>query len=67
MRLGWHVHLLGPFYLSDTLWRSHGRRNRAPVYHGTLPGGWRCPHDHRREDTAVACAQREQRRRATAP
>lgn len=61
MRLGWHVHLLGPLSLGGTIWqskhRSHGR-----VYHGELPG-WRCQHDHRREDTAVACAQREQRRR----
>jgi len=63
MRLGWHVHLLGPFTLGGTIWRSRSRsRRRGPVYHGTLPG-WQCPHDHRREDTAQACAQREARRR----
>lgn len=62
MRLGWRVHLLGPFYLSDTIWSSK-RRHHGPVYHGSLPG-WKCPHDHRREDTAKACAQREARRRA---
>lgn len=64
MRLGWHVRLPGPFYLAGTIWRSRRRSTRrSPVYHGTLPG-WRCPHDHRREDTAIACARREQRRRA---
>ena len=31
---------------------------------GTLPDGWRCPHDYRREDTAIECARREARRRA---
>lgn len=64
MRLGWRVHLLGPLYVGGTVWQSR-RRRRPMVYHGTLPG-WQCPHDHRREDTAVACAQREQRRRALA-
>ncbi len=59
MRLGWRIPLPGPFYLGGTVWRS---RPRGRVYHGTLPG-WRCPHNHRREDTAVACAQREERRR----
>lgn len=63
MRLGWHIPLPGPFSLSGTLWRS--RRRRARVYRGTLPG-WRCPHDHRREDTAIECARREARRRVGA-
>lgn len=63
MRLGWSIPLPGPFRLSGTIWRS--RRRRGRVYHGTLPG-WQCPHGHRREDTAVACAQREQRRRIAA-
>jgi hypothetical protein len=62
MRLGWRVHLFGPFSAGGTIWRSAPRRRRAAVYHGTLPG-WTCPHDHRREDTAVACARREARRR----
>jgi hypothetical protein len=61
-RLGWRVHLLGPFYLGGTVLR-HTQRRRRLAWHGTLPG-WRCPHDHRREDTAVACAQRELRRRS---
>jgi hypothetical protein len=54
----------GPFRLSGTNWRLKPRRRgrRAPVYHGTLPG-WKCPHNHSREDLAVACAQREARRR----
>ena len=65
MRLGWHVHLLGPLGLGGTIWQSRRRRPRAKTYHGTLPG-WTCPHDHRREDTAVACGQREQRRRVAA-
>lgn len=60
MRLGWHIHLLGPFSLGGTIWQS--RRRRAPAYYGTLPG-WQCPHDHRRPDTAKACADREARRR----
>ena len=57
MRLGWRIHLFGPFTLGGTIWRSRRRG-----FHGTLPG-WRCPHNHTREDTAVACAQREARRR----
>jgi hypothetical protein len=31
---------------------------------GTLPDGCRCPHDHRREDTAIECARRQARRGA---
>ena len=56
MRLGWHVHLLGPFGVGGTIWRSRGRRHRAQTYHGTLPG-WQCEHNHRRPDTAEACAR----------
>lgn len=61
MRLGWHVHLLGPFSLSGTVWRSK-RRRHAVVYHGMVDGR-KCPHNHRRPDTAEACAEREARRR----
>jgi hypothetical protein len=65
MRLGWSIPLPGPFRLSGTIWRSgrRRRRSRTPVWHGQLPG-WQCPHNHTREDTAVACARREARRRA---
>jgi hypothetical protein len=66
MRLTWHRHLLGPFGIGGTIWQSRRRRPRREVYHGTLPGGWTCPHNHSREDTAIACAQREERRRACA-
>jgi len=59
MRLGWSIPLPGPFYLGGTIWRSRPRRRG---YHGTLRG-WRCAHNHQRPDTAIACAQREQRRR----
>lgn len=63
MRLGWSVPLPGPLRLSGTIWRSRRRRNkRRQVYHATLPG-WQCKHNHTREDTALACAAREQRRR----
>lgn len=63
MRFGWSLHA-GPFWLSDTLWRSKRRSGpRHPVWHGQLADGWRCPHDHRRKDTAEACAAREARRR----
>lgn len=62
MRIGWSIRLPGPFYLAGTLWRSKKRRQR--VYHGTLGTDWICPHNHRREDTALACAHREERRRA---
>lgn len=65
MRLGWHIPLGGPFSLSGTIWRSKRRRKRAPAFHGTLPG-WKCPHNHSRQDLAIACAQREVRRRAAA-
>lgn len=61
MRLGWRVHLFGPLYVGGTIWRS--RRRRRQVWHGTLPDGWRCPHNHRRPDTAQACADREAQRR----
>jgi hypothetical protein len=52
MRLGGSI---GPrlFHLSWTYWRSRPR-----YYSGTLPNGWRCPHHHRRPDTAIACAER---------
>ena len=63
MRLGWHVHLLGPFSLGGTLFRS---RRRGPRYHATLPGGWQCPHDHRRPDTAQRCCLAELKRRREA-
>jgi hypothetical protein len=65
MRFGWHIGLPGPFYLGGTIWRSKRRRRRSrrPVWHGTLPGGWRCPHNHTRPDTATACANAEARRR----
>jgi hypothetical protein len=58
MRIGWRIPLPGPFYLGGTVWRSRRRRR---TYHGTLPG-WKCPHNHQREDTAIACAQRELQR-----
>lgn len=61
MRLGWSIPLPGPFRLSGTVWRSKPRR-RGPVYHGKI-GRWTCPHNHQREDTAVACARREALRR----
>jgi hypothetical protein len=64
MRPGWRVHLWGPFYLADTIWQSKRRRRRGPVCHGPLPDGWKCPRDHRREDTAIECADREARSRA---
>lgn len=63
MRLYWHKHLFGPFGIGGTIWRSKRRRRRQPVWHAQLPDGWRCPHDHRREDTADACRDRELRRR----
>lgn len=65
MRLGWHVHLFGPFSVGGTIWRSKRRRSRRRVYHGTLPG-WTCPHNHTRPDTARDCANAEARRRARA-
>jgi hypothetical protein len=68
MRLGWSIPLPGPFRLSGTIWRSKPRRRKRHgparrVYHGSLPG-WKCVHNHSREDLAVACAQREAKRRA---
>jgi hypothetical protein len=64
VRLGWCVHLIRPFFVSGTIWRSK-RRGHRTVFHGKLPDGWRCPHDHRRDDTAIECARREDRRRNT--
>jgi hypothetical protein len=68
MRLGWSIPLPGPFRLSGTIWRSKRRRRgrRRLVYHGQLPG-WKCPHNHSREDLAIACAQREAKRRRAVP
>ena len=57
----------GPF----TYYKGIHHRSRKPgrvVHHGILVRNgeefWRCPHDHRRQDTADACAMREARRRA---
>jgi hypothetical protein len=66
MRLTWHRHRLGPFGVGGTIWQPRRRRPRREVYHGTPPGGWTCPHNHQREDTALACAQREARRHGLA-
>lgn len=33
------------------------------VFHGTLPDGSQCAHNHSRPDLAVACADREMKRR----
>jgi hypothetical protein len=68
MRLGWSIPLGGPFRLSGTIWRSKRRRRG---YHGKLPAmpgyrKWTCPHNHSRPDLAIACAQREARRRGIA-
>lgn len=63
MRLGWSIPLPDPFFLSGTVLRSRRGRHHVRCYHGTLPNGWRCPHSHRRPDTARACANREARRR----
>lgn len=63
MRIGWRLPLVWPFYISDTIWQS-SRRPRGPVWHGQLRDGWTCPHSHRRQDTAEACAKAELRRRA---
>lgn len=57
MRLGWRIPLPGPFFLSGTIWRS-----RRPYWYGYMPDGSRCPHHHRRKDTAQACTAREARR-----
>ena len=70
MRLGWSIPLPGPFRLGGTIWRSKPRRRKhrgpaRPVYHGRLPG-WKCPHNHSREDLALECAQREAKRRGAA-
>lgn len=62
MRIYWSERLFGPLRIGGTLWRSKPKRRRGPVYHGELPG-WRCPHDHRRPDTAQECARAEARRR----
>jgi hypothetical protein len=62
IRLGWHKHLLGPFGIGGTIARVTFGPRRT-VYHGKLPDGWRCPHDHERQDTADACRDRELRRR----
>ena len=66
MRIGWHIPLPGPFSIGGTVWRSKSKsKKRQRGYHGTLPG-WKCPHNHSRMDVAVACAQREEHRRACA-
>jgi hypothetical protein len=51
MRLGWHVHLFGPFSVGGTVWQS--RRRRKPAF--THPG---CLIRHTRPDTRDACARR---------
>lgn len=53
MRLGWHVHLLGPFYLGGTIWQSK-RRRRYPIQD--------CGHAHRTKQAYVDCKMRTWRR-----
>jgi hypothetical protein len=60
MRIGWSIPLPGPFWIGGTLWQS---KRRTRYYNGTLPDGWRCRHHHQREDTALACANQEAKRR----
>jgi len=59
MRLGWRIPLPGPFYLGGTIWQSH--RRPAEYWTANGPDGWKCPHHHRREDTAVECSRRYRR------
>jgi hypothetical protein len=66
MGLGWRIRLGGPFYIGGTIFRTRRRKkgSNRKVYHGTLASGWKCQHNHSREDLAKACAERELRRRA---
>ena len=53
MRLGWSIHLPGPFYVSGTIWRSHhqhGYQRKYPI----LP----CGHAHRSQRTYDECLRR---------
>jgi hypothetical protein len=70
MRIGGRLRLfrLGPFSesLFWTNWRSKSHP-RGPVWHGELEEAgvrWKCLHNHKREDTAISCADSELRRRA---
>jgi hypothetical protein len=64
MRFGWHIGLPGPFGIGGTIWQSRRRRRRRKVWHGEIGAiGWRCAHNHQRQDTAEDCARREARRR----
>lgn len=52
MRLGWRVHLIGPFSLSGTVWRSK-RRRKYPVL--------ACGHAHRSREAYEKCVTRNRR------
>lgn len=62
MRIGWRVPLPGPFYLAGTVWRSHKRRAASQYWYGYRPDGSRCPHRHRRPETALECTRTLARR-----
>jgi hypothetical protein len=56
---------VGPFSAYAPLSGKRRRRTqpKAPVFHGTLPDGWKCQHRHRTEAAAIGCARQELRRR----
>lgn len=49
MRLGWHVHLIGPFGIGGTVWRSKPRRKWKTLS---------CGHAHRTQAAYDRCLQR---------
>lgn len=54
MRLGWHVHLFGPFSLSGTLWKSQ------PKHKGYVRK-WEildCGHAHRSAEAYKNCVRK---------
>jgi hypothetical protein len=53
MRLGWHVHLIGPFSLGGTVWRSKPRRRYKVLD---------CGHAHRTQEAYQKCRQRQRQR-----
>src|ERR1700739_1501566 len=68
--MGWSIGFgFGPIRYRASL--GGGKRRRKPYHYGQIKMNgkvvWKCEHHHQTESAAIACSQREQRRRGMQP